>query len=66
MFSKLNRYGLPVKYAIICLGATVIGLVITAAIGTPIRIGDAFLALAGGALGGGLGGYVRKRRGLTD
>lgn len=63
MFDFLNRFGLPVKYAVIGLLGGVLGLTIAFLIG--YRIEAPWASLLGIALGGAIGGYIRQRRGRT-
>lgn len=62
MLNSLNKFGLPLKYAILCTTGAVIGYFLFAALGYPFGGGLATLILAS-ALGGYVGGMIRKRQG---
>lgn len=63
MFDKLNKYGLPVKYAILCFAGGIVGVFLANLfsynqgglhyIMTPIAAG----------IGGAIAGFIRKRQG---
>jgi len=61
MFDFLNRFGLPVKYAVIGFFAGLLGILIAHLIG--FRLQQPWAGVVGVSLGGLIGGYVRQRRG---
>ncbi len=64
MLEKLDRFGLPVKYAVIGFLGALLWLLINVAMGKPLD-GNAIATFIGFTLGGYIGGAIRKRRGKT-
>jgi hypothetical protein len=65
MFSALDRYGLPVKYAIIGFVAGVIWLLVRGVFGFESDSGPVMM-LAAFTIGGLAGGWLRKRAGKSS
>ncbi len=63
MFDFLNKYGLPVKYAVIGLLGGVLWLIIANIIGYETH--NQVAGLIAFTVGGAIGGYIRKRRGKS-
>ena len=60
MFAFLNRFGLPVKYAVIGFVGGLLVLIVAFAI--EYRVPEPWARLAGLTLGGAIGGYILQRR----
>lgn len=65
MFDFLNKFGLPLKYAIIGAVGAVIGIALAGLLGMNIALSYIGAAVAG-SVGGGIGGWMRQRKGKTD
>lgn len=65
MFNSLNRFGLPIKYAVIAVLGVAIWLIIAPILGFDIS-STWWGTLIGGALGGAIGGYLRQRMGKAS
>ncbi len=66
MFDRLNQLDLPVRWAILGAIFGLIGAIISDLLGlTPFSSGVLGTVIAG-ALGGYVGGYIRKRRGMHN
>ena len=65
MFNKLNKLGLPIKYAIIAFLGGVIGVFIANMTGfNDGSVKYISTAIAAGA-GGAVGGWIRQRKGMN-
>lgn len=64
MFRALDRFGLPVKYALMGVIGGVIWLIIAKLINYQSALG-VFGTLASLAVGGFIGGYIRQRMGKS-
>jgi hypothetical protein len=65
MLERLNRLGLPTKYAIVGFFGGLIGSLISWAVGLTDDVSYVAIPL-GTALGGAVGGWLRQRRGRTS
>lgn len=64
MFSFLNRFGLPLKYAILCGAGALVGTAIAGLI-LPDYAPQYLSVLIGGTAGGAIAGWYRQRKGMT-
>ena len=66
MFDKLNKYGLPVKYAILCSCGGIAALVLANTFGFN-RGGATYIStLIATGIGGAIGGWLRQRKGKDN
>ncbi|MBW1636559.1 MAG: hypothetical protein JRC87_05130 [Deltaproteobacteria bacterium] len=65
MLDFLNRFGLPVKYAIIGAVSVTAGVFFAGILGMNIAM-SYFSAAISGAAGGAIGGWIRQRKGKSN
>jgi len=66
MFDFLNRFGLPVKYAILSFFGVILGIFIANTFGYGNNTINYISTPIAGAVGGAIGGWLRQRKGRTD
>ena len=66
MFNFLNRFGLPVKYAVLSFCGVIFGVFLAKTFGYDNGTINYISTPIAGAVGGAIGGWLRQRKGRTD
>ncbi|WP_415406505.1 hypothetical protein ACLHDG_12125 [Sulfurovum sp. CS9] len=66
MFDFLNRFGLPVKYAVLCFAGGFLGVFLAKTFGYGSDTINYISTPIAAAVGGAIGGWLRQRKGRTD
>ncbi len=66
MFDFLNKFGLPVKYAVLSLFGAFLGVFLAKTFGYTSDAINYVSTPVAAAIGGAIGGWMRQRKGRTD